>query len=138
MHRFLGVEVIVASPAKRGISLLAITRESCTPALNIHFMKISTIRTVWSSRSQSMSSIHFQTLFHAQPESMTRVRATSSHFFILFLLWDKRDQLGRRSVTDNTSLKQGRQVRPNIKPVSSFLRHQWVIISNSVDFFNSL
>src|SRR5208283_520318 len=101
-------------------------------------MKMSIIRTVWSSRSHSISSIHFQTWFQEQPESMTRVRATSNHFFILFLVRIERDPFGNRSATDDTSLGQTRQVRPISKLVSRYPPHHLVIISNFLDFFNIL
>ena len=72
--------------------------------LRIHLMKMSTILTVWSSRSQSISSIHFQTLLQEQPETRSRVRATSNHFFISFLVRVERDRSGRRSGIDDTLL----------------------------------
>jgi hypothetical protein len=126
------------SPAKRGVPLIAITGDRDAPELYIHFMKISTMRTVWSSRSNSISSNHFQTLFHEQPERITRVRAISNHFFILFLARVERDPDGRRSETDDTSPEQRRQVWPISKPISRYFRHHSVIISNFIDFFNLL
>jgi hypothetical protein len=124
--------------AERGISVLGITGDRDAPEQYIHLMKMSTMRTVWSSRSNSISSNHFQTLFHEQPERMSRVRAISNHFFILCLTRIERDPYGRRSETDDTSPKQRRQVWPISKPISRYFWHRMVIISNFIDFFNLL
>jgi hypothetical protein len=120
------------------VLLFAITEDRDAPEPYIHFMKISTMRTVWSSRSYSISSIHFQTLFHEQPERMNRVRAISNHFFILFLARTERDPYGRRSETDDTSPVQRRQVWTISKPISRYFIHHGVIISNFIVFFNLL
>lgn len=124
--------------AESANSLLGITADRDAPEPYFHFMNMSTMRTVWSSRSNSISSNHFQTLFHEQPERMTKARASSNHFFILFLARIERDPNGRRSETDDTSTAQRRQAWPILKPISRYFRHHVVIISNFIDFFNLL
>ncbi len=50
--------------------------------------------TVWSSRSQSISSNHFHSLFHAQLERRRQTNniSTSTNFFIVRTEWEVRSK----------------------------------------------
>ncbi len=80
----------------------------------------------------------FKKLSQEQLESISRVRATSNHLFIVILVWADRDPREKRSATDDTSLDQRRQACPIVKVIYIDVPHPGVIIGNFIVFCNLL